>query len=532
MKSFQNSTSEQRREILSRLSRNEKALLLHRLSEANAFSKAAGSDRYAAFRRRYRDDPAAFVVDCIDWDRVPNSTGPALYQIAILDELAANRRVTARGPHGLGKSTVEAWTILWFALTSEGEDWKALTTASAWRQLTVYLWPEVHKWSRLLKWGKVGRAPFTEKRELLDLAIKLGTGAASAVASNDHEKIEGAHADRLLFAYDEAKIIPDETYDASEGAFSTGECYGLAVSTPGPPIGRFYDIHMRKPGYEDWSVIHVTLDDAVKAGRISPEWAEQRRLQWGEDSAIYRNRVLGEFAESSSDGVIPLTWVESAIERWHEWNEDGRPGRLTMVGADIGESDDPTVLAPRFETDEGQYVIDRLEEHKGLNTMESTAEIVSMMNRADDPRVTAVVDGIGIGSGVVARLREKGRLVVSFIASEKSERRDESDEFGFANKRAEAWWNLREILDPSRGSTVAIAPDSDDLLVGELVAPRYRDAAGGRLVIESKDDLRKRLKRSTDRADAVVMVLNERPVTFDPKISVGRRRSERRDRVW
>lgn len=96
-------------------------------------------------------------------------------------------------------------------------------------------------------------------------------------------------------------------------------------------MGRFYDIHSRKPGYEDWTVRHVTLGEAIKAGRISPDWAEQRKRQWGEDSAIYQNRVLGEFAASDEDAVVPLAWVEAAVERWHAWNDAVR-GRASGVG--------------------------------------------------------------------------------------------------------------------------------------------------------------------------------------------------------
>ena len=534
-------TPAQRTRVLDGLGDREKAALGIAIERAVQERRALRSDRYRAFKRRYRDDPAAFVVDCISWDRVREGDGPADYQIAILDELAYRKRVAARGPHGLGKSTVEAWAILWFALTSDGEDWKSISTASAWRQLTVYLWPEVHKWSRLLDWTKIGRAPLTEKKELLDLAIKLGTGAGTAVASNDHEKIEGAHADRLLFAYDEAKIIPEATWDASEGAFSTGECYGLACSTPGAPMGRFYDIHTRKPGFEDWTVIHITKEQAIKAGRMSAEWAEQRRLQWGEDSALYRNRVLGEFCETASDGVIPLSWIEAAIDRWHLWDEAGRPGTLVSIGADIGESTegDPTALAPRMDVERKDgslgIAIDTIEIYEGLDPVQSAEKIDDMMSRWSEinARVQAVVDAIGIGSGTVAALKKMGRQVVAFVASAKARRaKDEEGLFGFHNLRADAWWNLREMLDPQKEPDIMLPPDEEDHLIGELASPRFREMAGGKIAIESKDEIRKRLKRSTNLADAVVQVMHERPLVIAKKVSVSKRRAERRPSVW
>ncbi|MFE7077901.1 hypothetical protein ACFU96_48325 [Streptomyces sp. NPDC057620] len=207
----------------------------------------------------------------------------------------------------------------------------------------------------------MGRESFSERTELLALNLKLDNGAATPVASHKTELIEGAHADSLLYLIDEAKIVPDGTWDAIEGAFSDGRtdgppgqlpvAFAFAISTPGPPVGRFYDIHRRAPGLEDWYVRHVTLAEAIAAGRISEEWAQQRARRWGRDSAMYANRVEGEFHASDEDSVIPLAWVEAAVERWHEWDQAGRPqleGRR-VTGVDVARSGgDSTVLAHRW----------------------------------------------------------------------------------------------------------------------------------------------------------------------------------------
>ena len=221
----------------------------------------------------YRGDPVAFLHDLVSWR--PGES-PAPYQDEILAELVQRRRVAVRGPHGLGKSMIAAIAVLWFALSRD--DWKAPTTASAFRQLSKYLWPEIHKWARRLRWDRIGREPFDHHRELQVLGLKLPGGEAFAVASDDAAMIEGAHARRLLYVFDEAKTIPADTWDAAEGAFATaGEATGdealaLAISTPGAPSGRFYDIHSRRPGYEDWWVRHVKLEEAIRAGRVSEEW--------------------------------------------------------------------------------------------------------------------------------------------------------------------------------------------------------------------------------------------------------------------
>ncbi|GAA2308676.1 hypothetical protein GCM10010149_68490 [Nonomuraea roseoviolacea subsp. roseoviolacea] len=315
-----------------------------------------------------------------------------------------------------------------------GWDWKVLTTASAWRQLSVYLWPEIHKWARRIRWDVLGRPAFSEVSELLTLNLKMHHGAASAVASSKPELIEGAHADSLLYWIDEAKVVPNGTWDAIEGAFSGDrsdglpEAFALAVSTPGPPTGRFYDIHRRAPGLEDWWARHVTLEEAIAAGRISREWAEQRRRQWGEDSALFANRVLGDFHASDEDSVIPLAWVEAAVERWHAWNDAGRSpleGKRVR-GVDVARAGgDSTVIAHRLGS-----CIAELEVHDRGDTMQTTARVQAALGDGAVP----VVDSID----VVDRLRELRELrvpVLPYTGAAKTRGRTRDGEHGFVNVR-------------------------------------------------------------------------------------------------
>ncbi len=491
--------------------------------EALAEQKRTEADKRAVRVRRellrpYRDDPALFLRECFLW---PEGKGPAAYQEKALSALPTSKRVAIRGPHGLGKTALNAWTVLWFASTREGEDWKVITTASSWRQLEVYLWPEIHKWSRMLDWSKLGREPFTAN-ELLMLNLKLFTGAASAVASDRPELIEGAHADQILYIFDEAKVIPDATFDAAEGAFSgaggDGELQALALacSTPGEPQGRFYDIHRRKAGFEDWEVFHVTVDEAIAAGRVSTEWVEQRAKQWGRKSAVFINRVLGDFASSDEDSVIPLAWVEAAIARW-ELGEDAGP--LTCVGVDVARSgSDKTTLAPRY-----GWRISEVEAHSLEDLMQTTGRVVGALQRGG----YAVVDVIGIGAGVVDRLREQGLPVIAFNAGAGTHKLDASGELAFLNCRSAAWWTMREVLDPTSGCPVALPPD--DLLIGDLTAPKWRVTSAGKIQVESKDEIRKRLGRSTDHGDAVIESFwvpeaepTEELLVYDDHVSISR----------
>jgi len=484
---------------------------------AMAFEAAAvewEADQGAA---RYYDDPLGFCADCIDW----RGEGLTAYQQDVIGSLPERKRIAVRGPHGLGKTTLMSVVLLWFALTSEaaGTDWKAVTTAGSWRQLTNYLWPEIHKWAGRVRWDKVRGAPF-KRTELLNLNLHLAHGQATAAACSNPALIEGAHADRLLFIYDEGKAIPAGTFDACEGAFSgTGEALALVASTPGDPSGRFYDIHARRPGYEDWTARHVTLAEAVESGRISETWAEQRRKQWGEDSAVYANRVLGDFHAGDEDTVIPLRWLEAANERWQEWDAAGRPDLpgVHRAGVDVARGgEDKTVVAIRLGP-----VLAELRRSSKEDTMQTTGRVKGYLDT--DPEATAMVDVIGIGAGVLDRLREQGCKAEPFNASAGTKNTDVTGELGFANVRSAAWWLLRELLDPSRGSDLALPPD--DLLTGDLTAPKWKVLSGGKIQVESKDDIRKRIGRSTDDGDAVVQAYWEEHSSAEDWIAWAKRKA-------
>lgn len=448
-------------------------------------------------------NPADFALKAFNW---PEGRGPTDYQLNVLRMLPEKRRVSVRGPHGLGKTSISAITVLWFALTRDaaGLDWKVVTTAGAWRQLQQYLWPEIRKWARLLNWEILGREPFDERQELLTLSLKLKCGSAFAVASDQPELIEGAHADSILYIFDESKAIVTKTFEAAEGAFSgaaeTGipEAFALAMSTPGEPNGFFYDIHCRREGLEDWWAYHVTLQDAIAAGRVAEGWAEKRRLQWGEGSAVYRNRVLGEFHSSDEDGVIPLAWVDAAIERWKAWDESGRPEQdgLKVIGVDVARGgEDTTVQALRH-----GVVVSELRKTSKEDTMATAGRVEGVLRSRGGQ---AVVDVIGIGAGVVDKLREDRMNVEGFNASASTKRLDKAREMGFVNKRAAAWWGMREALDPANDMNVALPPDNR--LIGDLTAPHWKVMSGGKIQVESKDDIKSRLGRSPDEGDAVVM---------------------------
>lgn len=491
---------------------------LYRLNQA----KSSAGATLAASAAEYGtpDGIVRFVREVLHAD-------PTDYQEDILRNFVLRKRAAVRGPHGLGKTAISSWVILWGVSGALGDDVKVVTTASAWRQLTHFTWPEVHKWAMRADFDRIG-LKLRRNRELLEQSIKLPGRDAFPVASDNPALIEGAHAHKIIYVFDEAKAIPAGTFDAAEGAFSNAgtdtdaDAYALAISTPGDTGGRFYDIHKRRPGYEDWWVRHVTLEEAINAGRISREWAENRRKQWGETSPVYMNRVLGEFAEAGTDVLIPLSWVEQANERWLA--RGGKGSGDISYGVDVARfGDDSTTIARLV-----GHVVEQVDYLSQMDTMQTTGEVVARVKKSDVP---IMVDVIGVGAGVVDRLREQGYNVTGVNVSEAArdelgkDLTDASGELNFVNLRSYTWWVLRERLDPNSTDPLALPPD--DQLTGDLTAPKWKVTSNGRIQVESKDEIRKRIGRSTDAADGVALAVSHAALKLPPVVAPIRIKAKR-----
>src|SRR3990167_7802862 len=201
------------------------------------------------------------------------------YQADELRQLAARHRVAVRGPRGSGKTLPAAIALLWFATTREmvGANWQVPTTAGSQAQV-AHLWREVRRRIVQIRWDTLGLPVPPWRQELMMFGLQLRFGDAYGRATDDPNLIEGAHADNMLVIIDEGKAVPDGIWDAAEGFFfNPGEHFCYALSTPGAPVGRFSDIHHKRPGFEHWAAIHVTKDEALRAGRLRPDELDQLR---------------------------------------------------------------------------------------------------------------------------------------------------------------------------------------------------------------------------------------------------------------
>lgn len=199
---------------------------------------------------------------------------------------------------------------------------------------------------------------------------------------------------------------------------------------------------------------------------------------------------------------IPTAWIKAAMDRWRERPKPTGPASLS--GLDVAHGgDDKTVKADRY----GDWFAP-LRKWPGAETPTGNTA-ATLVVRDHDPRTPLNVDAIGYGASAAERLAELPPMGFGLRArpvnvGEASRKRDRSGKWRLVNLRAEGYWMLREALDPDNAPTLCLPPDPE--LLADLAAPRYEITTSG-IKLESKDDIKVRLRRSPDCGDAVALAM-------------------------
>lgn len=426
--------------------------------------------------------PVAFAHDVL---RVKLWAG----QVEALEALAQRRRVAVKAGNGLGKGFCAAVALLWF-IHAHPDAAIALSTAPTFRQVRHILWRQVHQLYR--------RAPRILGGRLLDTRWEItGDRYAMGLSADSADQFQGFHSPNMFIVVDEAEGVADEIYEAIEAVMTSAGSRLLLIGNPTTMSGAF-----RRAFHEERRIYHTITISAldspnVQAGKpvipglATARWVDERREIWGEDSPVYRARVLGQFPDQGEDTLLRLSDLEAAAAR----HTSGAAPDANARGGDV-------VLAvdvARFGADRSVILRrrgDRVEDIRVLrqmDTMQLTGWIAAAIRESGAAQVC--VDEIGLGAGVVDRLRELGHPVRGVNVAQKARQADQ-----YANLRAEGYWNLRERF---RAGRIAIPPDQE--LIGELSALRYYYSSNERIQMESKEQIRKRGLPSPDKADALML---------------------------
>lgn len=429
-------------------------------------------------------------------------------QARIIESVRDNKRTAVRSCHGIGKSFLASHLALWFLYAHPNSI--VATTAPSFRQVEKILWQEIGKAA------KNARAPLGGK--VLNTEIKITPGwYGFGFSSDDPTSAQGLHAEHVLLIYDEAAGLGDELCEALEGALTSGHCRLLSIGNPTSPVSWFAR-EFRTPGTERFVVpaldtpnftkFGITLDDLTsgewerKVGGakmptpwlITPEWVSDKIKRWGVESPAFKSRVLAEFPDAGDDTLIPLSWIEAAQQRTIELDPKVKhPDELAVDVARFGG--DETVIGRRRGVIERGSIYRVHAAHRGYDTMQTAGAVARAM--VETGATVAKIDANGVGGGVYDRIKEQGKWRVSALNAGEGAH----DPDRFVNARAEWFWNLRDLFEQG---LVDIDPNDDDLL-GQLSALKFKVDSKGRILIESKQDMRKRGMPSPDRADTMAM---------------------------
>lgn len=464
----------------------------------DAFEAAIGEIEADAVHRKHRNDPGAWAKDVLGahlWSK----------QSEIARSVVDNRLVAVQSAAGVGKSYLASILALWFGSVYPQWVTKVVTTAPSSNQVTQILWGEIRR--HHAQAGLPGRVLGND--EWVSADGKWVTGFGRKPPDYATSVFQGHHAENMLIIADEAGGLDAKMFE-DIFAIATGKnVHILAIGNPDDNSSYFAKICA--PGSQ-WVTHKISVYDtpkftgeevptAVWDAMPDPDSVESMRLEFGEDNPYFKAKVLGEFSDAA-DGLIPLSWVEAAVQRWNDamvgYDPDSpAPGRV-IFGVDVARfGKDATAIATR----RGAVCVS-ISTHQGKDNVEVATMVEGLLE--SEHGSTAVVDVDGLGSGVVDILRHRGRPVIPYSGGEGTRRRTRDGKQRFARVRTAAWYHLRELLNPALGASIALPNDRQ--LVQEIVAIRWpENPTSNILQIERKDQVRRRLQRSTDRADAVVM---------------------------
>lgn len=431
--------------------------------------------------------PNPYLTDPVGWTR--DRLGAFLWskQREIAEALLVHKKVAVKASHSVGKSYLAGVLACWWLDSHDVGEAFVASTAPTYPQVHAILWEEIRKQHR--RGSLPGRVLQSDEWKT-DSGTLLGYGRKPA--DTDQHAFQGIHRKYVLAIIDESCGVPEQLFTAVEAITTSDDCRILAIGNPDDPNTEFGKIC--KPG-SGWHVVTINaldspnftdekVPESVRDQLVSKEWVEDKRRRWGETSPRFLSKVLGEFPEIGDDTLIPPKWIEAAQQRTLE------PEGRTRLGVDVARmGQDRTVIVCA----QGGLVR-VVADHGKEDLMETTGRVTRAIvdHNVDDVRV----DGVGVGAGVVDRLNELGVDVEDMQSGAQA-----ADPEHFANARAEWWWGLRERFEQG---AIDIDPEDDDL-AAQLGSIKYKFTSRGQVLIESKDDMKKRGLPSPDRADAVML---------------------------
>ena len=455
----------------------------------------------------YADHPVEFVEDII-------RAKPDARQRDMLRSVADNPLTSVRSGHGVGKSAVESWLVIWFLSTRPYP--KVPCTAPTKHQLYDILWAEISKWLR--------NNPVLEKdiiwtQEKVFMRGYREEWFAVARTASKPDALQGFHADHVLYIIDEASGVDDKVFEPILGALTTEGSRLFMAGNPTKLTGFFFDSHHKNRA--QYSTLHI---DGRESSRVDTAFIQKIVEMFGEDSDVFRVRVAGDFPKSLPDSFIPMEWAEQASGTVHI---PEIPRRID-IGVDVARyGDDSSVVCPVY--DKAQQGEPDIYHHN--NITEISGHVVVLVKQLARKYLSAEIhvkiDCDGMGVGVYDILQEQQEAIVEEITKEREAAEIEApfvlelyechfggeggtigdvgdDPIEYENSTGLMWGSVRLALYEKR-----LKLWENDQQISQLSNRKYIVNSKGKIELERKEAMKKRGLHSPDMADALALAMYE-----------------------
>mgnify|MGYP000948661416 CR=1 FL=1 len=480
-----------------------------RLTREQERERARLSGRDAPLFPEYFDDPVGFAEKVL---------GVRLWrkQKRILLSIARHEKVAIRSGQKTGKTTAFIVAALWWAATRTHG--RVLLTAPGNKQVRNILWKELRRivYSRSPDGRYVYEVLGVEPALLPSTGMQWPDGREIiGFAADVPENMQGFSGPEMLTIIDEGSGVENAIFEVIEGNSAAGGKIATA-SQPTKQTGWFFDaFHANR---EFWVLIEISSEETPNVtgeeepipGLATADYCAKRKAEYGETSQFYLIRIKGQFAGTASNAIIGLSLIESARQRY-EANDNAESEDVLNLGLDVARfGDDESALTPR----RGNRVYPIRVVH-GFDTIAIVGlvmEVVRDMRRPGEVPELKIDSSGGYGSGVADLLRAEHGREVAVYELNASEQSDDPEQF--TNLRSQLHFATAEFL--KEGGELP----EDRKLEAELLTPTYGFDTRARRKVESKDEIKKRLKRSPDRADSLALAIYK--ATFSRGIGAGR----------
>jgi len=397
----------------------------------------------------------------------------------------------------MGKSFLAATLAAWWVDTHPTRETMVVTTAPSLDQVHAILWREIGNLHAAAELPGI-----VQKTDRWVVGGQL-VGMGRKPPDHSQSAFQGIHARYVLVILDEACGIPAWLWTAVETITTGDECRILAIGNPDDPQSHFRYICNGRPGWYSTKIscfdspnfTGEEVPEALRGLLTSKLWAEDRAAEWGTDNPLYIAKVLGDFPTDNPWSVVRMSDVSGCRIAVPRTEAERMPVEL---GVDVGGGLDETVIRERRGMVAGR-------EWRELSDQPETISRLILRAIRESGATAVKIDSIGVGAGVVGEMRNlraagvHNAKIYGVNVAEKAHHPEK-----YFNLRSEIWWELGRLQSQERDWDLS-RMDNADKTIAQLLEVHYEHDLKGRVKIEPKDEVRKRIGRSPDNADALLL---------------------------